>query len=155
MRVVQSTRRVHTTECERKCILERKKMVRNGANKFYSSSEGALSESLLPWCFDNDLFMLPTKVFKAVSCKHLTNVCHVTGFFLFLVATASGSQLYGEDEYGEKTHITRKGTKFTQSRPYAETKRVHAVDCVSLVSYTKLSNLNPTNHIIDYVLSCT
>ena len=28
----------------------------------------------------------------------------------------------------------------------------YTVDCVSLVSYTKLSDLIPTNHIIDYVL---
>ena len=57
-------------------------MVRNGANKFYSS-EGALSESLLPWCSDNDFFMLSTKVFKSVSRKHSTNVCHVTGSLPF------------------------------------------------------------------------
>ena len=33
--------------------------------------------------------------------------------------------------------------------------RADTVDCVSLVTYTKLSNMNPTNHIIDYVLFCT
>ena len=51
----------------------RKKDVKWCVYKIHSSSEGAL-------CSDNELAMLSARTFKSVSRKHLTNVCHVTGF---------------------------------------------------------------------------